>query len=180
MTSVPSVFGDTCEEMYMAVAPSTSGPPNNTFTPRDVFITNGVLIYRFTPPTPPNPLTAADVFAIIPDGGCAPDHTGITFDHVGTFGYDMIVTCGGGGSGPPGGIWRKDGVALRAPSHVADLTFNGQGLEAEGPAVVPSTFGPNGGDIWVANENYPGFAPPVLSTQSRTLLHQVPALTWFF
>ena len=89
--------------MYMAMAPSQSA--NAGFTPRDVFVTNGPLIYRFTPPNPPNPLTAADIFAVIPDVACAADHTGITFDHVGTFGNDMIVTCheaapSGGLTGP--------------------------------------------------------------------------------
>ena len=49
LTSIPSFVGDTCEEMYMAIAPSQSA--NAGFTPRDVFVTNGVFIYRFTPPS---------------------------------------------------------------------------------------------------------------------------------
>src|SRR6266496_5216875 len=51
VTAIPTIPG--CEEMYMAIAPSVSAIAG--FTPRDVFITNGILIYRFTPPTPPNP-----------------------------------------------------------------------------------------------------------------------------
>ena len=38
-------FGS-CREKYMAVAPLTSGPPNNGFTPRDVYVTEGALVFR--------------------------------------------------------------------------------------------------------------------------------------
>ena len=141
VTSIPSFVGDTCEEMYIAMAPIQSA--NAGFTPRDVFITNGIFIYRFTPPNPPNPLTAADIFATIPDTGCNPDHTGITFDHVGTFGNNMIVTC------KAGGVWQVNGVGT--PTHIADRAVGAQ--EIEGPAVVPASFGPFGGQIMVADED---------------------------
>ena len=141
MTSIPSFVGDTCEEMYIGYG-SNPSLPNAGFTPRDVFITNGMLIYRFTPPNPPNPLTAADIFATIPDTGCNPDHTGITFDHVGTFGNNMIVTC------RAGGVWQANGIGT--PTHIADVVG---AEEIEGPAVVPASFGPFGGQIMVADED---------------------------
>ena len=86
-------------------------------------------------------------FATIP--GCADDHTGITFDHFGAFGYNMIVTC------QNGGVWQVDSTG--SPTKIADLstgmdlsgstTFdstntNLQALIIEGPAVVPLDFGP--------------------------------------
>ena len=143
LTSIPSFVGDTCEEMYMAIAPIQSA--NAGFTPRDVFVTNGIFIYRFTPPNPPNPLTVADRFATIPDVGCNPDHTGITFDKVGTFGNNMIVTCQG-----RAGVWQVDGAGT--PTHIADTGAAGA-LEIEGPAVAPLSFGPFGGQILVADED---------------------------
>ena len=146
LTSIPSFVGSTCEEMYMAIAPSQSANAVPPFTPRDVFITNGLLIYRFTPPNPPNPLTAADIFAVIPSADCAGDHTGITFDHTGppgTFGNEMIVTCKEGNHS----VWRVNGVGT--PTHIADVTG---AAEIEGPAVVPTGFGTLGGQIWVSDE----------------------------
>src|SRR5206468_11721048 len=137
VTAVPTLFGATCQEMYMAFAPLQSLIAG--FTPRDVFITSGPLIYRFTPPNPPNPLTAADVFAVIPDGGCEPDHTGITFDHTGNFGYNMIVTC------KTGGVWKVTGNGTS--TFIANV-----GTEIEGPGVAPSTFGPYHDQILVADE----------------------------
>ena len=85
-----------CKEKYMAIAPSTSGPPNNTFTPRDVFVTEGPNVYKITG-------GIVTLFAG-PIGGClSSDHNGITFDHFGTFGFDMIVTC------QEGSVFRVDG-----------------------------------------------------------------------
>jgi hypothetical protein len=100
--------------MYMAIAPVQSA--NAGFTPRDVFITNGLLIYRFTPPNPPNPLTAADIFATIPDVGCSPDHTGITFDKEGTFGNNLIVSC----HENPASVWRVNGAGTPRISRTSE------------------------------------------------------------
>ena len=65
VTSIPSFVGDTCEEMYMAIAPIQSAQCR--VHPARRFYHKWPLIYRFTPPNPPNPLTAADIFATIPD-----------------------------------------------------------------------------------------------------------------
>ncbi len=126
-------------EKYIAIAPSTSGVPNNTFIPRDVFVTFGNNIFKATPPGP---------FMLFTPGGIGcpagdTDHTGITFDHVGTFGYDMIVTC------KSGDVFKVNSVgATTFLAHAASA-----GGEIEGPAVAPSpSFGTYGGQILVADE----------------------------
>src|SRR6266404_7484468 len=81
--TLPS-FGS-CREKYMTIAPLQSENAVPPFTRRDVFVTLGTQVFKATPPT-------ATLFATLP--GCtSTDHSGITFDHFGTFGNDMIVTC---------------------------------------------------------------------------------------
>src|SRR5882724_7682366 len=77
--------------------------------------------------------------------GCGYDHSGITFDHEGTFGFDMIVTCGSGD------IWRVDSTGT-TPVLIKNLGLGD--AEYEGPAVVPQSFGPLGGQILVADEDH--------------------------
>src|SRR4030095_6693976 len=90
----------------------------------------------------------SDIFEITPNGctvkrftsvHTAGTGTGITFDRVGTFNYDMILT------EINGNVFRAnpDGVV----SHIANVQ-----KMIEGPAVVPLTLGPHGGEIWVASE----------------------------
>jgi hypothetical protein len=56
--------------------------------PRDVYVTEGALVFRV------DGVGNVTLFATLP--GClASDHNGITFDHFGTYGFDMIVTCRG-------------------------------------------------------------------------------------
>jgi len=117
----------------MAVAPAVS--VNAGFAPRDVYITQGNEIFKFTPPA--GPLVS---FTTLP--ACGNDHTGITFDHVGTFGNKMITSC------ENGTIWTVDGVGTS--SLVATLPIN---IENEGPAVAPLSFGPFGGQILTTNDN---------------------------
>src|SRR5213596_1126045 len=132
--------GGGCAELYMTIAPTQSA--NAGFSPRDYFITAGPNIWQLRPPDP------AVVFATIPDSGCAPDHTGITFDKVGTFGNNMLVTCKFSGS-----VWTVDGNGL--VTLVGNFHSAGQIGEIESPAVVPTTFGPFGGQLWVGDEDYP-------------------------
>ncbi len=133
LATIPGPAGNSLEK-YIAIAPSQSA--NAGFTPRDIFVTQGANVYKVGSATP---------FATIQ--GCGDDHTGITFDHVGTFGYNMIVTC------QNGGIWSVDSSGT--PAHIADVN----GGEIEGPAVVPLSFGPPpgenryGGQILVADED---------------------------
>src|SRR6266576_1120093 len=77
-------FGS-CREKYMTIAPSMSA--NAGFTPRDVFVTEGPQVFKIDANT-----HAVTLFAAL-QGCLASDHNGITFDHFGTFGFDMIVTC---------------------------------------------------------------------------------------
>ena len=90
LAMIPAPVPPSCGEKYLTIAPLESASATPVpFTPRDIFVTNGILIYKVTPPTPNrHPADLCDA----PRRGCAPDHTGITFDHVGTFGFNMIVT----------------------------------------------------------------------------------------
>ena len=135
--TLPS-FGS-CREKYMTIAPLQSENAVPPFTRRDVFVTLGTQVFKATPPT-------ATLFATLP--GCtSTDHSGITFDHFGTFGNDMIVTC------QQGNVYRVNGngtATLIANVFASGPLTDG---EIEGPAVVPIGFGPHGGEIWVADES---------------------------
>ena len=123
-------FGS-CREKYMTIAPAQSAGAG--FTPRDVFVTEGAFVFK---------IHNGVVTLFAPLVGCvASDHNGITFDHFGTFGFDMIVTC------QEGNVFRVNGAGT--VTHIAGPF----GLAIEGPAVVPPGFGPHGGEIWVADED---------------------------
>jgi hypothetical protein len=125
-------FGS-CREKYIAIAPSQSAAAG--FTPRDVFAVEGALVFKIDANT-----HAVTLFTTL--AGClASDHNGITFDHFGTFGFDMIVTC-------------QEGNVFRVHGDGTETQIAGPfGVTIEGPAVVPLTFGPHGGEIWVADED---------------------------
>jgi len=121
-------FGS-CREKYLTIAPSQSAAAG--FTPRDVFVTEGATVFKIHNGT-------VTLFTTI--AGCiATDHNGITFDHFGTFGFDMIVTC------QEGDVFKINGAGTVTP-------IASTGGMIEGPAVVPPGFGPHGGEIWVADE----------------------------
>jgi hypothetical protein len=124
-------FGS-CREKYMTIAPSQSAAAG--FTPRDVFAVEGALVFKID--------SVGNVTLFTTLGGClASDHNGITFDHVGTFGFDMIVTC-------------QEGNVFRVHGDGTETQIAGPfGVAIEGPAVVPLGFGPHGGEIWVADED---------------------------
>src|SRR4029077_9182223 len=116
-------FGS-CQEKYLAIAPSQSAARG--FTPRDVFVTEGPNIYK---------ISGGTVTLFTPLVGCtSTDHNGITFDHFGTFGFDMIVTC------QEGSVFRVDGFGNA--TQIASVFPPGNG-GVEGPAVVPPGFGPH-------------------------------------
>ena len=77
LATLPGVFN--CREEYVSIAPEQSA--NAAFTPGDIFVTQGPAIYKVTG-------GIVTPFSLLSD--CAEDHTGITFDHVGTFGYNML------------------------------------------------------------------------------------------
>jgi len=129
-------FGS-CREKYMAVVPTTSIASG--FIPRDVYVTEGALVFRVDQGT-----GAVSLFASLP--GClASDHNGITFDHFGTYGFDMIVTC------REGNVFRANG--LGTVTQIATIYPPNSSNTAEGPAVVsPLLGGPHAGEIWIADE----------------------------
>ncbi len=132
LATIPGPAGANLER-YLTIAPSQSA--NAGFTPRDIFVTQGDNIYRVRPPSAPTLFTTIQ--------GCGDDHTGITFDHVGTFGYNMIVTC------QSGSVWSVGSTGT--PTHIADVLG---GSELEGPAVAPANFGPLSGQILAADEDH--------------------------
>jgi hypothetical protein len=127
-------------EKYLAIAPALSANATPApFTPRDIFVTQGHEIWQVRPPSPPT------LFATIPDCSTGGEpHTGITFDHVGTFGYNMIVTC------QDGGVWQVDGSGTLTP--IANVADTGGPVEIEGPAIAAASFGPLNSQILVADE----------------------------
>ena len=145
----------------MAVVPLTSGPPNNTFIPRDVYVTEGALVFRV------DGAGTVTLFAALP--GClASDHNGITFDHFGTYGYDMIVTC------REGNVFRVNGAGT--VTQIATIYPPDSTNTAEGPAVVPPGLGgPHGGEIWIADEVgnavHTVGLPPTYTVTLNFLLH---------
>src|SRR5438094_6765614 len=158
-------FGS-CREKYITLASAQSvnsgNPPGSApFTPRDVFVTEGPNVFKIhegivTP------------FADLAPLGCtSSDHNGITFDHFGTFGFDMIVTC------QEGSVFRVDGNGNA--TQIASIFPPGEG-DVEGPAVVPPGFGPNGDSIWVADEvnnAVHAIGPPPTYTVTQNILSHV-------
>ena len=116
------------------------------FMPRDIFITQGADIFRFSGgilnPTP---------FATT---GCTEaDSTGITFDHsaTGIFGNNMIVTC------KDGTVWEIDGHGnIVTGAAIANLH-----TEIEGPGVATAGFGFYAGQILLADESGLGWVHAV-------------------
>ena len=130
-------FGS-CREKYMTIAPSVSA--NAGFHPRDVFVTEGAFVFKIDVSSGTNNVT---LYAAL-QGCAASDHNGITFDHTGNFGNDMIVTC------REGNVFRLHGDPLISGNTTP--IAGPFGIEIEGPAVVPIGFGLHGGEIWVADE----------------------------
>ena len=73
-------------EKYLAVAPIQSTAAG--FTPRDVFITQGADIFKS--------LGEVSSRCLRRPGASSRTTAALTFDHVGTFGNKMIVTCENG------------------------------------------------------------------------------------
>jgi hypothetical protein len=137
LATIPGPAGP-CVEKYITIAPSQSGLPNNTFTPGDIFVTKGAEIYKISG-------GVISHFATIPDAPS--DHTGITFDHVGTFGWNMIVTTSDDVNTTNGGkIYKVDGSGQ--PTLIANTGFQ----TIKGPAVVPAMFGTYSGQLLVADD----------------------------
>jgi hypothetical protein len=155
--SIPGYPVGTCIEMYLAISPGLG-----TWTANDIYATQGGQVWKISPDG-----STVLPFATIP--ACGATHTGITFDHVGTFGFDMIVTCNNGS------VYRVDSAGT--PTFVAST-----GTFLEGPAIPSVTFGPLGGQIWAADENSGtvwaisngGSVTPALSYASPESVHVIP------
>ncbi|HWI62727.1 MAG TPA: hypothetical protein VNT75_12855 [Symbiobacteriaceae bacterium] len=120
--------GAGCYEDYLAVSPGLGGFPANY-----IYVVQGGNIIQVSADG-----ASVSLFATIP--GFQPTHNGITFDQVGTFGYDMILT------GANGTVWRVTSGGSR--SQIA------AGLpQVEGPVVAPMSLAPYGGWILAAAEN---------------------------
>ena len=126
IATIPNSSG-TCEG-YIAISPGLG-----SFTANDIYVTNGSEIWRVTPTG-----SSVTLFATLPPP-LVFTHTGITFDHIGTFGNQMIVTT-------------FDGRVFTIDSN-ANVVFVAQVPGAlEGPDVAPLTFGPLGGNVFAADE----------------------------
>jgi len=165
LTTIPTGPVGPCSEKYVAIAPAQSASATPApFTPRDIFVTQGDEVYKVSQ-------AGATLFATITGCiGAGTPHTGITFDHVGTFGYNMILTC------ETGGVWKADGNGT-------GTLIGNTGNRSEVPAVVPLGFGLHGGEIWAAAENMDqvnsidnmGNVTPVLSWVGAEAVHVIPS-----
>lgn len=146
--SLPS-RGSGCYEDYLAISPGLGGFPVN-----HVYVDQGPNIVETDPYG-----TYLGVFATIPS--LPSDHNGITFDHVGAFGFDMILT------GSNGQIWRVNHLGIRTlVTTLAAVTF-------EGPEVAPVGFGSFGGDLFLAAETN-GTIVAISPTSTVTVVGSFP------
>ena len=141
-----------CLEEYLDISPGLGGFPAG-----HVYVTQGRNIYEFTPTGD----LVGDPFATVPIADR--DHTGITFDRVGTFDHQMIITS------VTGHVYTIDSAGIATTlAHV--------GERHENPEVIPAGFGPLGGQVWTAAEvsgrliatSPAGVVTPVDVTQAMT------------
>ena len=137
-------------EKYMAIAPAQSAAAG--FTPGDLFVTLSQAVFRARPSDNTGIFTLFATWAGV-EGGCPnSDHSAITFDKVGTFNNRMIITC------ENGRIFTIDSFGVPPETmppnvtHLTDTTVPGHITNIEGPAVLPASFGPLGGQIIVADD----------------------------
>jgi hypothetical protein len=142
----PSAEGDV--EKYIAINPGLGPWANKAHY---VYVAQGNEIYEIGPDGTNVSLFASIVQAVEREPGgnvtLPGSLTGITFDSVGTFNHDMIVTfCARSTDLDLGGVLRVDSIG--AVTSVTDIPE----VPIHGPAVAPAGFGPHGGEIWVAAE----------------------------
>jgi Tol biopolymer transport system component len=116
-------------ERYIAISPGLAGFPKD-----DAYVTVGQNVYQITP----DGLTVTLCVNIpsMPNG-----ETGITFDTVGTFQNQMILT---DRTGP---VWAVDSCDSSHAHEIGDV-----GQQIEGPLVAPLSFVPYGGQLLLGNE----------------------------
>jgi hypothetical protein len=156
-TSIPGYPVGTCTEMYLAISPGLG-----TWAASDLYATQGGQVWKISPDG-----SSVTPFATIPS--CGVTHSGITFDHVGTFGFDMIVSC-------------NNGNVYRVNSGGTPTFLASTGTFLEGPDIPPMTFGPLGGQVWAADENSgtvwaisnAGVVTPAVTYASPESVHVIP------
>lgn len=127
-------------EDYIAVSPAglPAWPANRVYVVQRNHIYEGTgspLVFSSTP------------FVTLPSACDVPDaHPGITFDTVGTFDHQMIVTCADFGSGTST-VYKVGPFASPTATLIATIDD-----AVEGPNVAPLSFGASGGCIFVASE----------------------------
>jgi hypothetical protein len=117
-----------CRERYLAVSPGLGG-----FTAGDIFITAGREVYEVSPDG-----SSVALFVTVDKG--KDSGMGITFDTVGTFDNDMILTS------HEGQLYKVTSAGVATP--IVDLA-----VQTEGPTVAPLTFTPYGGDILLGDKD---------------------------
>ena len=117
-----------CEAAYPAVSPGFA-----FFAKGEVFLTQGPYVFEVGPKG-----GSMSLFTTVSAFGTNPNQpTGITFDTVGTFGFQMVLS-----GGPTGTI-------LTVSSTAGQTVVGSVGYPVEGPAVAPLTFGAYAGDVLV-------------------------------
>jgi plastocyanin len=128
--TLPPIASGDCSEDYIDMSPGLGN-----FPPGYIYVTQGPQIYQISPDG-----SQITLFATIPQMA-ANGHDGITFDRIGSFGYDMIVTS-------------RTGYVFKVDSTGNATEIGRVNSFIEGPAVAPESFGPYGGDILVAGEGH--------------------------
>jgi len=134
VATIPNSQG-ACVEGYLAISPGFGG-----FTANDVYITSTNTIWRYRPTTPTSGFLTP--FATLPMPNTQ-SHTGITFDHVSTFGFQMILT-----------MWDGRVYSIDPWQNITAIGVvpGGANVGLEGPEVTPVSFGTNGGEVFIADE----------------------------
>lgn len=146
-------------EPYLAVSSGAGG-----FAAGEVFITQGPNIYEMAPGGGQISLftTVPGLFTAVPLSDGFPEYaSGITFDTVGSFGDDMIVTSTNGS------------VYQVTSTGTASLVGN-VGTTIEGPAVAPPAFVEYAGDVLVGAED----ANEVLAVSPAGVTSPVAPVAW--
>ncbi len=133
----------TCAENYIAIAPGQGAWAAKAGY---VYVTQGDIVYELTPAG-----TLVGTFVNLPGFG-AGGHTGINFDTVGTFGFNMLVS-------GTGGVLVLDQTA----AIVASFANPSPGNYLEAPHVAPLSFTPYGGWIFAGVDAGSGVGPGVFA-----------------
>jgi len=138
------VSAPSCES-YIAISQGLGGFPAG-----EVYVTQGNVIYKIAStggtPTVFATIHGLNEAALLSAGF----HSGITFDAVGTFGYNMIVTVVDETTVGDTSTLVTHVYTISASGSVTELTTVGG--RAEGPEVSPMTAKPYGGYLFLGNE----------------------------